>query len=72
MKTIYEAKELIKNNYKKIVTIKVLGMRNKREYLKGEITEIYKNIFIIQNENQKRSFSYSDLLIGNIQIKKNN
>ena len=72
MKTIYEAKELIKNNYKKIVTVKVLGMRNKREYLKGEITEIYKNIFIIQNENQKRSFSYTDLLIGNIQIKKNN
>ena len=68
MRTIYEAKRLIKENYGKKVKIKVHGIRNKNEIIKGIISECYKNIFIINTNSFKRSFSYKDLLLGIIKI----
>ena len=66
MKTIYEAKNFIQSNKGKRVFIKVSGIRNKNEMLDGTITECYPNVFIVDTESNKRSFTYTDLLIGNI------
>ena len=68
MRTIYEAKEFVKNNFGKMVKIKVHGIRNKNENIKGIISECYKNIFIVNTKLFKRSFSYKDLLLGIIKI----
>ena len=69
MKTIYEAKEFIRSNINRKVMIKVIGIRNKNEIIEGIIAECYPNIFVVDTEINKRSFSYSDVLIGNILVK---
>ncbi|MBQ8659814.1 MAG: Veg family protein [Bacilli bacterium] len=69
MRTIYEAKELIKSNINKHVSIKVFGIRNKNDLVEGVISECYPNIFMVSTNSGKKSFSYSDVLIGNIMVK---
>ena len=69
MRTIYEAKDFINSNKNKRVIIKVIGIRNKNEMIEGIISECYANIFVVDTEMSKRSFSYSDVLIGNILVK---
>ena len=69
MKTIYEAKNFIKNNLHKKVTLKILGIRNKNEMIEGEISECYANVFMIDTGFSKKSFTYTDVLIGNVLIK---
>ncbi len=60
---------IIKEEVKKSVEISVHGMRNKSYKVKGIITHVYPSIFIV-NENQvEKSFSYSDLATGEIIIK---
>ena len=45
------------------------GTRNIREEYSGVITETYNYIFIIKMEgNEKKSFSYSDVLTNTIEI----
>ena len=68
MRTIYEAKEFVRNNFGKTVNVKIHGIRNKNEIIKGIISECYKNIFIVNTNLFKRSFSYKDLLLGIIKI----
>lgn len=68
MKTIYEARDLINVNKGNKVTIKVSGIRNKSEMLDGVITECYRNVFIVDTGFNKRSFTYTDVLIGNILV----
>lgn len=67
--------ETIKNNLKekqgKTYKFKFNGARNQTEEFIGEIVEIYPAIFIIKTkENQSRikSFTYSDILIDNLEI----
>lgn len=56
------------NKFKKL-KVKVNNVRNKSEFFEGNISEMYERIFIINcNDNIKRSFCYSDILIGNIEI----
>jgi len=69
MRTIYEAKDFVLSNKGKNVLIKVLGIRNKNEYVDGVISECYKNLFMVDTLNGKKSFTYTDFLIGNILIK---
>ncbi len=69
MKTIYQAKELIRENYGKRVLIKVIGIRNKSELFEGIVSECYDNVFILNTKVGKKSFSYSDVLVGNIVLK---
>lgn len=69
MKTIYEAKNFIKNNIGTRVLIKVMGIRNRNEMIDGRISECYPNVFIVQTDTSKRSFTYTDVLIGNILVK---
>jgi uncharacterized protein Veg len=68
MRTIYQAKEFINNNYGRRVLIKIHGIRNKIELLEGIISECYKHVFIINSKFGKRSFSYTDVLLGNIRV----
>jgi len=68
MRTIYEAKKYILDRYNKNIVIKVSGIRNKSEIVRGKITEYYKNVFVINSDNFKRCFSYKDLLLGIIKF----
>jgi uncharacterized protein Veg len=68
MKTIYQAKEFIRSNYGKRVIIKVLGIRNKIEMVEGIISECYQNVFIVLTKFGKKSFTYTDVLVGNIRV----
>lgn len=68
MRTIYEAKKFIRSNCGKEVLIKVLGIRNKIDYINGRIVECYPNIFIVEHDDVKKSFTYTDVLIGNILV----
>lgn len=45
------------------------GSRNKKEEYSGVITETYNYIFVVKMEdNEKKSFSYSDVLTNTIEI----
>ena len=68
MRTIYEAKKCILDRYNKNIVIKVNGIRNKSEIVRGKITEYYKNVFVISTDKFKRCFSYKDLLLGIIKF----
>ena len=65
IKRIKEKIELLKN---KKIKLKVNGSRNQIEEFEGIITETYNYIFIVETNNIKKSFSYSDLLINNLEI----
>ncbi len=69
MRTIYEAKDFIKKNLNKKVIIKILGIRNKNEMIEGIISECYANVFMVDTGFSKKSFTYTDVLIGNVLIK---
>lgn len=45
------------------------GTRNQIEEFEGVISALYPAVFVVTvDENKIRSFSYSDLLIGNLEI----
>ncbi len=69
MRTIYEARDLIKSNYGKRALVKVIGIRNKNDMFEGIISECYNNVFVLNTKIGKKSFSYSDVLVGNIVVK---
>lgn len=66
---IEKIKEKINELKNKKIYFKVNGSRNQIEEFDGIITETYNYIFIVETENIKKSFSYSDILINNIEIK---
>lgn len=60
--------ELAKN-LNRNVEIKVYGMRGKVNTFHGKMQKLYPNIFtIVDNENEK-SFSYADVITGEVKIK---
>ena len=62
-------REEIKNHLNHTVQIKVFGMRNKESVYTGRINAIYPNIFSIINPEYEKSFSYRDIITGDIEIK---
>ncbi len=62
-------KEEVRKHLNKSVEIAVHGMRNKSYIVKGTITHVYPSIFIVNEEQVEKSFSYSDLATGEINIK---
>ncbi len=62
-------KEEIKSHLNENVEIKVYGMRNKTSSYKGIINKTYPNIFTILTDNNEKSFSYNDVITGDIKIK---
>ena len=68
MKTIYQAKEFIRSNYGRRAFIKVLGIRNKVDLIEGIISECYSHVFIVRTKFGNKSFTYTDVLVGNIKV----
>ena len=69
---INKIREDIKNKKGKKYHFRFNGARNQIEEFEGIIAEIYNYIFIIKVINQReelKSFTYSDVLIGNLEIK---
>ena len=54
----------------KILNFRYNGTRNQIEEFKGIIVGIYNNIFTIKilEKEELKSFAYSDILIGNLEI----
>ena len=61
-------KEEISSLINKEVMIKVTGSRNKNNMYKGIINNVYSNIFTILVEGVNKSFTYSDVAIGDVKI----
>ena len=68
--TIEKIKDNIKSNINKVLYFKINGSRNQIEEFKGIITSAYKSIFLIKIKDTDiiKSFSYTDILIGNLEI----
>lgn len=66
--TIYEIKKDLGKNIGKEVYIKYNLGRNKYEDYKAIIKELYDYVFIVENENGIKSFSYSDVMTRTIHI----
>ena len=60
-------KKLLSLKGKKVKVWVDIG-RNKSETYDGIIKEVYNNIWILETENDVKSFSYSDILINNVVI----
>ena len=65
---IEKIKEKIEKLKNQKLHFKLNGSRNQIEEFDGIITESYNYIFIVETETIKKSFSYSDVLINNIEI----
>lgn len=65
---IKKIREKIENLKNKKIRFKINGSRNQIEEFEGVITEIYNYIFIVETGMIKKSFSYSDILINNLEI----
>lgn len=67
--------EKIRNNIKSMIGLELLfryhGSRNQLEEFTGFISQVYPNVFLVSSNSVERvrSFSYSDVLIGNLEIK---
>ncbi len=67
--TIEKMKELVKKNQGELHSFRFRGTRNQVDEFQGVITAMYPAIFIITLEDCKvKSFSYSDLLVDNLEI----
>ena len=61
-------KEEISKLYCKEITIKVSGSRNKNMMYKGVVNGVYPNIFTVLVDGVSKSFTYSDVAIGDVKI----
>ena len=61
-------KEEIASLLDKEVMINVTGTRNKKQMYKGIINNVYSNIFTVLIEGSNKSFTYSDVAIGDVKI----
>ena len=67
--TIGMVKKMVKDNKGIEHNFRFKSSRNQTEEFGGKITGVYPAIFIItMNDSKIRSFSYSDLLIDNLEI----
>lgn len=62
-------KEKIKTKLGQKVRITVFGLRNKINYYEGIISNIYPNIFTINENGTERSFAYRDVITKDISIR---
>ena len=67
--TIDAIKELVKRNKGELKSFIFHGSRNQIDEFQGIITAMYPAVFLIAlDDRQIRSFSYSDLLVSNLEI----
>lgn len=68
---IEKIKTNLENNKGKVLNFKFNGTRNQTETFKGTIENTYNYVFLVKvdNENEQlRSFSYSDVLTESLEI----
>ena len=67
--TIENVKKVVENNKGIVRLFRFRGTRNQIDEFEGVITTLYPAIFTITSvDYQIKSFSYSDLLINNLEI----
>lgn len=62
----------VKSQEGKILHFKFNGSRNQKQEFDGEIIETYHSIFVVKliDDNNIKSFSYSDLITSSLEIVK--
>lgn len=67
--TLDKVRQVVEENKGVSCSFRFRGTRNQIDEFRGVITETYPAIFTIQLEDNKvKSFSYSDVLIENLEI----
>jgi uncharacterized protein Veg len=65
--------DIVKNKIKEKmganVQVTVYGLRNKVNSYVGRVYRLYPNIFTIKTDNGEKSFTYSDVITGEVRIK---
>ena len=62
-------KEEIKGKINRKVSISVFGLRNRVNRYEGVIYKVYPNIFTVLIGNEEKSFTYRDVITGEVKIK---
>ena len=62
-------KEEIKKKINSKVSISVFGLRNRVNRYEGVIYKVYPNIFTVLIDGEEKSFTYRDVITGEIKIK---
>ncbi len=62
-------REEIEKKLNRKVLVSVYGMRNKVSRVEGILYKTYPNIFTVLVNGEEKSFSYRDLIIGDVIIK---
>ena len=63
-----DIKEEIAKLVNKDIMISVCGARGKKVMYKGVVNNVYSNIFTVLVEGVNKSFTYSDIAIGDVKI----
>ena len=61
-------KEEIASLVNKQIMISISGSRNKKQMYRGIINNAYSNVFTVLIEGINKSFTYSDVAIGDVKI----
>lgn len=62
-------KEEIKSKINRKVSINVFGLRNRVNRYEGVIYKVYPNIFTVLIDGEEKSFTYRDVITGEVKIK---
>ncbi|HIU11910.1 MAG TPA: Veg family protein [Candidatus Onthocola stercorigallinarum] len=62
-------KEEIKSKINRKVSISVFGLRNRVNRYEGVIYKVYPNIFTVLIDGEEKSFTYRDVITGEVKIK---
>ena len=68
--SVEKIKNFIDENKNQQINFRFNGSRNQIEEFSGKIINTYKSIFIIEVDGEPitKSFSYTDVLIGNLEL----
>ena len=66
--TIEHIRDNIHNHIGNVAKIKHNEGRNRILEYEGKVIEVYRNIFVIMDNNNKRSFSYHDVLTDTTKV----
>ncbi len=62
-------KEELKKNLNKKVRVSVFGLRNRVDHYEGVLYKIYPNIFTVLIRGEEKSFTYRDVITGEVKLK---
>ena len=65
---ISDIRDEIKTLVNKEIMLKVSGSRAKTTMMKGIVNEVYSNIFTVLVDGVNKSFTYTDVAIGDVCI----